>query len=143
MQSQTPNDWRNWDCNCDFVGVYGLCDGRGLSTGPYLGITTVCSVVSLFFVSVKAAYVFGGNGGGMTELALLVSSPVMAIGHIVVAYRTSCRERRKLLVYKIDIEAVSQFLFLFLLKKTNIDDILYNLFCITYKLNIIKNIKIE
>ncbi|BBH09756.1 alpha/beta-Hydrolases superfamily protein [Prunus dulcis] len=31
---------------------------------------------------------------------------VLAVGHIVVAYRTSCRERRKLWVYKIDIEAV-------------------------------------
>jgi len=28
------------------------------------------------------------------------------VGHFVVAYRTSCRERRKLLVYKIDIEGV-------------------------------------
>ncbi|KAI7742373.1 hypothetical protein M8C21_025578 [Ambrosia artemisiifolia] len=78
--------------------VYGLCDGPGLSTGPYLGITT-------------ASYVFGGEGAvvGPTELALFVCSPVLAIGHIVVAYRISCRERRKLLVYKIDIEAVSTF----------------------------------
>ncbi|KAF5790343.1 putative MENTAL domain-containing protein [Helianthus annuus] len=87
--------------------VYGLCDGPGLSTGPYLGITTVCSVLSLLFVSVKASYVFGG--GAVVELALFVCSSVLAIGHIVVAYRTSCRERRKLLVYKIDIEAVSTF----------------------------------
>ncbi|CAI9302681.1 unnamed protein product [Lactuca saligna] len=95
--------------------VYGLCDGHGLSTttGPYLGITTVCSVASLFFVSLKASYVFGGGSGGFgaTEVALFVCSPALAIGHIVVAYRTSCRERRKLLVYKIDIEAVSTFTF--------------------------------
>ncbi|KAM0034434.1 putative MENTAL domain-containing protein [Helianthus debilis subsp. tardiflorus] len=89
--------------------VYGLCDGPGLSTGPYLGITTVCSVLSLLFVSVKASYVFGGGGGAVVELALFVCSSALAIGHIVVAYRTSCRERRKLLVYKIDIEAVSTF----------------------------------
>ncbi|XP_076941524.1 uncharacterized protein LOC143611119 [Bidens hawaiensis] len=91
--------------------VYGLCDGPGLSTGPYLGITTVCSVLSLLFVSLKVAYVFGDNGVmvGMTELALFVFSAALAIGHIVVAYRTSCRERRKLLVYKIDIESVSAF----------------------------------
>ncbi|XP_076952408.1 uncharacterized protein LOC143626131 [Bidens hawaiensis] len=91
--------------------VYGLCDGPGLSTGPYLGITTVCSVLSLLFMSLKAAYVFwdSGVGVGVTELALFVCSPALAIGHIVVAYRTSCRERRKLLVYKIDIEAVSAF----------------------------------
>ena len=93
----------------DNSGVYGLCDGPGLSTGPYLGITTVCSVLSLLFVSLKAAYVFGGStGGGATELGLFVCSATLAIAHILVAYRTSCRERRKLLVYKIDIEAVSQ-----------------------------------
>ncbi|KAI7737358.1 hypothetical protein M8C21_028821 [Ambrosia artemisiifolia] len=91
--------------------VYGLCDGPGLSRGPYLGITTVCSVVSLLFVSVKASYMFGGTNGGYTtaEVALFVCSIVLAVGHILVAYRTSCRERRKLLVYKIDIEAVSTF----------------------------------
>ncbi|KAK1409352.1 hypothetical protein QVD17_35878 [Tagetes erecta] len=90
--------------------VYGLCDGPGLSRGPYLGITTVCSVVSLLFVSIKASYVFAGIGGVATaEVALFVCSAVLAVGHILVAYRTSCRERRKLLVYKIDIEAVSTF----------------------------------
>nr|KAJ0223766.1 hypothetical protein LSAT_V11C200095670 [Lactuca sativa] len=87
--------------------VYGLCDGPGLSRGPYLGITTVCSVVSLLFVSVKASYVFGGRSSGFSaaEVALFICSLSLAIGHIVVAYRTSCRERRKLLVYKIDVEA--------------------------------------
>nr|XP_043632492.1 uncharacterized protein LOC122603761 [Erigeron canadensis] len=92
--------------------VYGLCDGPGLSRGPYLGITTACSVVSLLFVSIKAAYVFGGgssSGFSAAEVALFVCSLSLAVGHIVVAYRTSCRERRKLLVYKIDIEAVSTF----------------------------------
>lgn len=90
--------------------VYGLCDGPRLSRGPYLGITTVCSVVTLLFVSVKAAYVFGGsNGFTAAEVALFACSLSLAVGHIVVAYRTSCRERRKLLVYKIDIEAVSTF----------------------------------
>ncbi|KAI3799968.1 hypothetical protein L1987_35274 [Smallanthus sonchifolius] len=91
--------------------VYGLCDGPGLSRGPYLGITTVCSVVSLLFVSIKASYVFGDSSGGstMSEVALFVCSLLLAVGHILVAYRTSCRERRKLLVYKIDIEAVSTF----------------------------------
>lgn len=93
----------------NLVGVYGLCDGPGLSRGPYLGITTVCSVVSLLFVSVKASYVFGGRSSGFSaaEVALFICSLSLAIGHIVVAYRTSCRERRKLLVYKIDVEAVS------------------------------------
>lgn len=97
-----------------------MCDGPRLSRGPYLGITTVCSVVSLVFVSLKASYVFsvsaldrGGYSRAM-EMALFVCSLVLAVAHIVVAYRTSCRERRKLLVYKIDIEAVSFFSFLFL-----------------------------
>ncbi|XP_071707019.1 uncharacterized protein [Rutidosis leptorrhynchoides] len=91
--------------------VYGLCDGPGLSRGPYLTITTFCSVVSLLFVSVKAAYVFGGSSSGFTaaDVALFGCSLSLAVAHIVVAYRTSCRERRKLLVYKIDIEAVSTF----------------------------------
>lgn len=95
------------------VGVYSFCDGPRLSRGPYLGITTVFSVSSLVFVSFKASFVFGdsvvdqdGHVRAM-EVALFVCSLALAIGHVVVAYRTSCRERRKLLVYKIDIEAVS------------------------------------
>ncbi|XP_010554662.1 PREDICTED: uncharacterized protein LOC104824315 [Tarenaya hassleriana] len=98
--------------------VYGLCDGPRLSRGPYLTITMICSILSLIYVSLKAAFMFGepaadssGGGGGVyfraAEVALFVCSSVLAIGHIIVAYRTSCRERRKLLVYKIDIEAVS------------------------------------
>ncbi|GMY08209.1 hypothetical protein FCV25MIE_03448 [Fagus crenata] len=95
------------------ICVYTLCDGPRLSKsrGPYLGITTMCSLLSLMFVSLKASYMFADNVGGgyvrATEIALFICSLVLAVGHIVVAYRTSCRERRKLLVYKIDIEAVS------------------------------------
>lgn len=113
------------------LGVYSLCDGPKLSRGPYLTIATTFSVSSLLFVSFKASYVFsrtsggggaaeggGGGGGGVygkaTEVALFGCSLALAIGHIVVAYRTSCRERRKLLVYKIDIEAVSQLIYPFL-----------------------------
>ncbi|XP_041005778.1 uncharacterized protein LOC121250657 [Juglans microcarpa x Juglans regia] len=95
------------------ICVYSLCDGPRLSRGPYLGITTMCSLLSLMFVSLKAAYMFGVSGTARgeyvrtTEVALFICSLVLAVGHIIVAYRTSCRERRKLLVYKIDIEAVS------------------------------------
>ncbi|KAK8638753.1 hypothetical protein V6N13_137164 [Hibiscus sabdariffa] len=95
------------------ICVYSFCDGPSLSRGPYLGITTICSVSSLIFVSLKASFVFGSStltGKGYVpamETALFISSMAMAIGHIIVAYRTSCRERRKLLVYKIDIEAIS------------------------------------
>ncbi|KAK7276395.1 hypothetical protein RIF29_17534 [Crotalaria pallida] len=94
--------------------VYSFCDGPSLSRGPYLGITTLCSVLSLIFVSLKAVYVFSNSGveGGRgyvrgSEIALFVCSIALAVGHIAVAYRTSCRERRKLLLYKIDIESIS------------------------------------
>ncbi|XP_022745994.1 uncharacterized protein LOC111296156 isoform X3 [Durio zibethinus] len=67
------------------ICVYSFYDGPSLSRGPYLRITMICSVSSLIFVSLKAPFVF--------------SSSVPRQG-------TSCRQRRKLLVYKIDIEAV-------------------------------------
>ncbi|XP_034702834.1 uncharacterized protein LOC117927460 [Vitis riparia] len=91
--------------------VYSFCDGPRLSRGPYLGITTMCSVSSLVFVSLKASYVFSGSSTdqGAIEAALFICSVVLAVAHIFVAYRISCRERRKLLVYKIDIEAVSAY----------------------------------
>ncbi|XP_054793866.1 uncharacterized protein LOC129299422 [Prosopis cineraria] len=90
--------------------VYLLCDGPRLSRAPYLGATMACSVLSVMFVSLKAVYVFGlsgGRNGRALEIALFACSYALAVGHIVVAYRTSCRERRKLLVYKIDIESIS------------------------------------
>uniref|UniRef100_A0A803P181 MENTAL domain-containing protein n=1 Tax=Cannabis sativa TaxID=3483 RepID=A0A803P181_CANSA len=95
------------------ICVYSFCDGPKLSRGPYLGITTVCSLLSLVFVSLKASYVFGVSSVDqegyinmrVAEIALFLCSLILAVGHIIVAYRTSCRERRKLLVYKIDIEA--------------------------------------
>lgn len=77
----------------------------------------MCSVLSLVFVSFKASFVFGASAeqGGeylrASEVALFICSFGLAVGHIVVAYRTSCRERRKLWVYKIDIEAVSILVF--------------------------------
>ncbi|XP_043698408.1 uncharacterized protein LOC122649109 [Telopea speciosissima] len=91
--------------------AYYLCDGPMVSRGPYLGVTALCSLLSLIFVSFKASYVlFNGEGEGynrVMEMELFVCSWALAIAHTVVAYRTSCRQRRKLLVYKIDIEAVS------------------------------------
>ncbi|PPE02254.1 hypothetical protein GOBAR_DD00713 [Gossypium barbadense] len=57
----------------------------------------------------RASYASGwssGREGSAMETALFICSLALAIAHIIVAYRTSCRERRKLLVYKIDIEAV-------------------------------------
>lgn len=92
------------------ICVYSFCDGPKLSRGPYLGITMICSVSSLIFVSLKASFVFSSSiprEGYVAEIALFISSLSLAIAHVIVAYRTSCRERRKLLVYKIDIEAIS------------------------------------
>ncbi|KAA3481993.1 Alpha/beta hydrolase related protein [Gossypium australe] len=89
--------------------VYSFCDGPKLSRGPYLGITMICSVSSLIFVSLKASFVFDSSKeGSAMEAALFICSLGFAIAHMIVAYRTSCRERRKLLVYKIDIEAGGQ-----------------------------------
>ena len=47
-----------------------------------------------------------GTAGAGPEPMLLLSLS-LAAAHLAVAYRTSCRERRRLLVYRIDVEAVS------------------------------------
>uniref|UniRef100_J3N4F1 Late embryogenesis abundant protein LEA-2 subgroup domain-containing protein n=1 Tax=Oryza brachyantha TaxID=4533 RepID=J3N4F1_ORYBR len=39
---------------------------------------------------------------------MLLLSLALAAAHLAVAYRTSCRERRRLLVYRIDVEAKVQ-----------------------------------
>ena len=97
-----------WVLFC-FVGFYSLCDGPKLSRGPYLAAAMACSSTSLVFVSVKALFMFGEmriEQAGAMEMALFGCSLVLAVGHIAVAYRTSCRQRRKLRVFQIDIEAV-------------------------------------
>ncbi|KAI0500001.1 hypothetical protein KFK09_018209 [Dendrobium nobile] len=94
---------------------YLCCNGWG----PYLGVTTVCGIGSVGYVSLKAIMMFGpealrgqrrllmfGAKEGPAIEALFLSSMALAMAHVVAAYRTSCRERRKLLVYKLDIEAV-------------------------------------
>ncbi|OIT03961.1 PREDICTED: uncharacterized protein LOC109224819 [Nicotiana attenuata] len=105
--------------------VYSLCDGPGLSHGPYLGTVTFCSFISIVLLSVKAC-VFSVNSYLEAEAeassaiskqklhlkkswgmpVLFLSSVVFSIGHTVVAYRTSCRARRKLLFHRVDPEAV-------------------------------------
>ncbi|XP_038886178.1 uncharacterized protein LOC120076428 [Benincasa hispida] len=92
------------------ICFYSLCNGPKLSRGPYLAAVMACSLVSLVFVSMKAWFVFGEiriKGGAAMEMALFSCSLFLGVSHIVVAYRASCRERRKLRVYEIDIEAVS------------------------------------
>ncbi|KAL2493425.1 alpha/beta-Hydrolases superfamily protein [Abeliophyllum distichum] len=105
--------------------VYSMCDGMMLSQGPYLGTVTLCSIFSILLLSVKAC-VFAVNSQLEAEAStslsrqrqrlhlkkswgmpvLFLSSVVFALGHIVVAYRTSCRARRKLLLHRVDPEAV-------------------------------------
>ncbi|KAJ6822254.1 uncharacterized protein M6B38_388465 [Iris pallida] len=104
--------------------VYSLCDGPGLSHGPYLGTVTLCSVASILLLSVKACLFSPIPDMNETEAApslmgeklhsrkswgmpvLFLSSLVFALGHVVVAYRTSCRARRKLSFHRIDPESV-------------------------------------
>lgn len=120
-------------CNAKFTwfficqmraGVYTLCDGPALSHGPYLGTVTICSLVSILLLSIKTC-VFSVNSQleskTSTSLSrkrlhlkkswgmpvLFLSSVVFALGHIVVAYRTSCKARRKHMFHRVDPEAVS------------------------------------
>lgn len=99
------------------------CNGPVLSLEPYLGTVTVCSFVSILILSIKAC-VFTVHSQLETEAStslskkrlhlkkswgmpvLFLSSVVFALGHIVVAYRTSCKARRKL-IFNRDPEAVS------------------------------------
>ncbi|CAK9176675.1 unnamed protein product [Ilex paraguariensis] len=103
--------------------VYSMCDGPSLSNGPYLGTVTLCSCISILLLSVKAC-VFTVNSQIEAEASsslsrqklhlkkswgmpvLFLSSVVFALGHTVIAYRTSCKSRRKLLFHRIDPEAV-------------------------------------
>lgn len=106
------------------AGVYSMCDGPALSHGPYLGTVTFCSFISILLLSVKAC-LFTVNSQIEAEASsslsrqklhlkkswgmpvLFLSSVVFALGHTVVAYRTSCRARRKLMFHRVDPEAVS------------------------------------
>ena len=101
-----------------------MCDAPALSHGPYLGTVTLCSAVSIMLLSVKTC-VFTVTSQIEAEAStssisrqklhlkkswgmpvLFLSSVVFALGHTVVAYRTSCRARRKLLYHRVDPEAV-------------------------------------
>lgn len=106
-----------------FAGVYSLCDSPAISNGPFLGTALLCSLASVIILSVKAC-VFSPISEIETDASpspvrerlhlkiscgmpiLFLSSLVFALGHTVVAYRTSCRARRKLLIHRSDPEAV-------------------------------------
>ncbi|KAL2332432.1 hypothetical protein Fmac_020013 [Flemingia macrophylla] len=105
------------------ICVYSICDGPALSHGPYLGTVTLSSFISIVLLSVKVC-VFTVNSQIEAEATvsptrqrlhlkkswgmpvLFLSSVVLALGHTVVAYRTSCRARRKLMFHRADPEAV-------------------------------------
>lgn len=105
------------------ICTYSICDLQALSHGSYLGTVTFSSFVSILLLSFKAC-VFTINSQLENEAStslsrrrlhlkkswgmpvLFLSSVVFALGHIVVAYRTSCRARRKLVLHRIDPEAV-------------------------------------
>ena len=83
---------------------------------------TVCSITSIVILAVKACLftpivdIESEASPSLEKLhlkkswgmsVLFLSSLVFAFGHIVVAYRTSCRARRKILFYhRADPEAV-------------------------------------
>ncbi|KQK23912.1 uncharacterized protein LOC100838734 [Brachypodium distachyon] len=97
--------------------AYTACGGGA----AYLWVAAACSVGSLCYVLAKAVAVFGVSpaaaDGGRLELqgkgqlvaveAMFLISLALAAAHLAMAYRASCRERRRLhVVYRIDIEAV-------------------------------------
>ncbi|CAH8353845.1 unnamed protein product [Eruca vesicaria subsp. sativa] len=105
------------------ICIYSLSDVPALSHGPYLGTVSLCCVVSVLLLSVKACLFTVASqlnneasfspsrhrlhlkkSWGMPVLFL--SSVVFALGHTVVAYVTSCRARRKILYHRVDPEAV-------------------------------------
>ncbi|KAM1113963.1 hypothetical protein EV1_046265 [Malus domestica] len=106
------------------ICVHSMCDGPALSHGPYLGTVTFCSFISILLLSIKAC-LFTVNSQIEAEASsslsrqrlhlkkswgmpvLFLSSVVFSLGHTVVAYRTSCRARRKLLFHRVDPETVS------------------------------------
>ncbi|XP_076929682.1 uncharacterized protein LOC143594191 [Bidens hawaiensis] len=103
--------------------VYMICDGPVLSHGQYLGTVALCSTFSILLLSVKVC-IFTVNSQLEAESSssssrqrlhlkkswgmpvLFLSSVVFALGHIVIAYRSSCRARRKLMLHRIDPESV-------------------------------------
>ncbi|GER44146.1 alpha/beta-Hydrolases superfamily protein [Striga asiatica] len=102
--------------------TYLVSDGQSISHGPYLGTVMFSSLASILLLSFKAC-VFTVNSQ-LEEVAsvslsrkrlhlkkswgmpvLFLSSVVFALGHIVVAYRTSYKARRKIILQRFDPEA--------------------------------------
>jgi len=92
------------------AGAYVVCGGGG----AYLGVVVACAAGSVSYVLAKAAAVLPRRaaplqaGGDVRAVAgpeaMLLLSLALAAAHLAAAYRTSCRERRRMLVYRIDVE---------------------------------------
>lgn len=101
------------------ICIYIFCDVRAMSNGPYLGSVTLCSICSIVLLAIKTC-VFSVNSHMEAEAwhtplrrklhiknswgmpVLFLSSVVFALGHMVIAYWTSYKARRKLLFYSVD-----------------------------------------
>lgn len=90
-----------------------MCGGGA----AYFWVVVACSAGSMTYALAKAAAMLprhaatqAASTGAATVAgpnAMILLSLTLAVAHLAVAYRTSCRERRRLLVYRIDVEAVS------------------------------------
>lgn len=104
------------------TGVYSLSEGPAVFNGPYFLTAAFCSFSSLVILFLKACLFTPTMKEMSSYLAssklhleqsrglplLLLSSLVFALGHVVVAYRTICRDRKRLLFNSFDPEAVHE-----------------------------------
>ncbi|RCV44054.1 hypothetical protein SEVIR_9G347800v4 [Setaria viridis] len=91
--------------------AYVVCGGGG----AYLWVVVACAAGSVSYVLAKAAAVLprgaalqaAADARAVTAAgpeAMILLSLALAAAHLAAAYRTSCRERRRMLVYRIDVE---------------------------------------
>ncbi|GJN19997.1 hypothetical protein PR202_gb07318 [Eleusine coracana subsp. coracana] len=86
------------------AGAYALYGGGE----AYFWVVVACSTGSLSYALAKAAAMLPRHAVTVAvPEAMIGLSLTLAVAHLAVAYRTSCRERRRQLVYRIDVEAVS------------------------------------
>ncbi|MCO5549117.1 hypothetical protein L7F22_002583 [Adiantum nelumboides] len=103
--------------------VYTLCGVPSLTYEPYFSATAICGGVSAFMLVLKTCIFFHHQDIGilqvkrasvnalhMKQSGLVVSlfscSLVLALVHIVVAYKVKCQAQRKMHIHRIDPEAV-------------------------------------
>ncbi|KAL5232055.1 hypothetical protein ABZP36_030831 [Zizania latifolia] len=79
----------------------------------YLWVVAVTAAGSVSYVLSKAVAMLPSHAAPQGKApaaagpeAMLLLSLALAAAHLAVAYRTSFRERRRMLVYRIDVEAV-------------------------------------